>query len=260
MLKEDELMEQKRHSYTRYWECQGTRIIDCQTCGFNHVEEIPNQASLADFYREKYYRDVKPVDVSQFDQATIQICQENAKTSEHYINIYNKVRQLMKTESHIMVDIGCGYELLAYYFQSQGWCSYVIEASQDTREYLKKNGLTVIGSTIEESDLTKLPQATFINLQYVLEHLSEPYVILDKLYQALAPGGIIRICVPNDFSEGHLAYLEHYCGKMGWVCLPDHINYFTFDSLRYLLEKVGFHEVYRTTSFPLELLLTSGMD
>lgn len=57
-----------------------------------------------------------------------------------------------------------------------------------------------------------------------------------------------------------MAYLEHFKEAPHWVCLPDHVNYFSFDSLSGLLGRAGFREVYRTTNFPLEFLLLGGIN
>ena len=43
-----------------------------------------------------------------------------------------------------------------------------------------------------------------------------------------------------------------------WVAPPHHLNYFTFASLSGLLARVGFKELARSTSFPMELFALMG--
>jgi hypothetical protein len=45
-----------------------------------------------------------------------------------------------------------------------------------------------------------------------------------------------------------------------WVAPPHHLNYFDFDSLSALVERLGFTVAERTTSFPMEAFLMMGDD
>ena len=49
--------------------------------------------------------------------------------------------------------------------------------------------------------------------------------------ELLSPGGIICIQVPNDFNQLQLLALKKVTKKEWWVAIPDHINYFDFQSL-----------------------------
>lgn len=248
------------HIYTKFWEVDGNRIIECQSCGFKHVAKLPDKDQVKKFYQNLYYNDIKPVNYGDVNENVIKYYKNYAQSNQTYIKLYKKVNELLATDKKIMLDIGGGNDLLAYYFLLQGWQSFVVEPSKDASDYLKRYGLKVYNQRIEEFKELPVKQISFVNLQFVLEHLTNPYEVIKLIYDDMAPGGIFRVCVPNDFSEGQLAYLEKHQGKMGWVCLPDHINYFSFDSLSALLTRAGFQEVYKTTNFPLEFLLMGGMD
>ncbi|MBZ9624557.1 hypothetical protein G9F71_017030 [Clostridium sp. FP2] len=47
---------------------------------------------------------------------------------------------------------------------------------------------------------------------------------------------------------------------MFWVHLPDHINYFNFESIEKLTASVGFKLEHRTTNFPVDMFLAQGID
>lgn len=254
------MAESREHIYDICWDEQGYRIIDCKSCGFKHIYPIPGVRDLEDFYREKYFRDVKPFPYDMVDGDFVKNNEQKAMNSLDYLEIYDKIMDLKKTHAIGMLDIGCGNDLLSKLFQNRGWTVQIVEPSRDAGNYLEKFGLTVYNKPVEEIDSLVLNNISFVNIQFVLEHLRDPVDVLSKLYQLLVPGGIIRVCVPNDFSEGQMAYQEYYQEKLHWVCLPDHINYFTFESLKNLLTKVGFKEVYHTTTFPLEFLLLSGIN
>jgi SAM-dependent methyltransferase len=256
-------MSEVIHEPKRLWEEDGVRIIDCVSCGFIHVDPIPTKEELLTFYEQRYYTDVKPFNYKAVTEDYIASVREKVQKNGSYKRIFNQVEKLLPAERPSflsMLDIGCGNDLLSYYFESQGWHSVAIEPSRDAARYLRNFGLTVHERFADELDQLDLTDLSFVNIQFVLEHIADPTSLLQKVYDAMAPGGVIRICVPNDFSDGQLAYKEYYNEKLRWVVQPDHINYFSFSSLRQLLEKCGFEEVYRTTNFPLEFLLLGGMN
>jgi hypothetical protein len=76
----------------------------------------------------------------------------------------------------------------------------------------------------------------------------------------LNPGGLICIRVPNDFTEIQLSAQKHLNKKEWWIAVPDHINYFDFQSLHHLLEAAGFEVFYSQGDFPMELFLYMGED
>ena len=45
-----------------------------------------------------------------------------------------------------------------------------------------------------------------------------------------------------------------------WIAAPHHINYFSFDSLTRLLQRLGFAVVERDTTFPMEFFVLMGDD
>jgi len=248
------------HRYDKYWEHDGCKIIECIDCGFKHVYPIPDEESIKGFYDEKYYSDVKPFNYKNVSDEFISKRLEAINKNIQYCDIYSKVVGLKQNAETGMADIGSGNDLLALYFQNKGWQVCVIEPNVMAAEYLKRYKLPVINDYVENIPKEKLKGISFINVQFVLEHLKAPAAFLKKAYEMLTPGGIIRICVPNDFSEGQMAFKEYYNEAYRWVVSPDHVNYFDFNSLGRLLSRTGFRELYRTTNFPLEMLLMGGMN
>ncbi len=253
-------MEVQNHLYNQEWYVKDYKIVQCQTCGFKHIYPTPSTLELERFYWGKYYKEIKPFPYAQVTEEYIGKRIEQVNRNYSYNEIFNRVEKLKLTNIQRMVDIGCGNNLLVRFFQDRDWEVFALEPSHDAANFLKLFDLQVFDCSVEEIESTNITEISFINLQFVLEHIVEPFTVLKKLYEIMVPGGVIRVAVPNDFSEGQLAYVESYKEDFHWVCFPDHINYFTFDSLHNLLEKIGFQEVYRTTNFPLEFLLASGLN
>jgi len=93
-------------------------------------------------------------------------------------------------------------------------------------------GLNVFNTTLEEF-VEKRWYGYFdaINLKCVLEHVPNPMEILEICKSLLKDSGMICVEVPNDFNI--LQLQVHKLDKpQYWIAIPDHINYFDFDSLK----------------------------
>jgi predicted SAM-dependent methyltransferase len=105
--------------------------------------------------------------------------------------------------------------------------------------------------------------ARFILLEHVLEHLNSAsaYQLLEECWRVLAPGGVVRICVPDvTLVAGNAEYAE-FMTKHGWgnsgvraiACSHGHQMLWTFDSLAMVLQSIGFNVVKaapRTSAHP----------
>jgi hypothetical protein len=69
---------------------------------------------------------------------------------------------------------------------------------------------------------------------------------------------LIVIRVPNDFSPLQAIAQRQLGTDPWWIAVPDHINYFSFESLEHLLQAAGFAVVDRLGDFPMEMFLLFG--
>src|SRR5437588_4841337 len=73
-------------------------------------------------------------------------------------------------------------------------------------------------------------------MEHVLEHVLDPEALLARLPRVLAPGGVVAITVPNDFSAVQLeARALGHIDRDFWVAPAQHLNYFNAQSLPRLL-------------------------
>lgn len=118
--------------------------------------------------------------------------------------------------------------------------------------------LVTLGSPETELDSLVAAGKLFdlIWLDNVLEHVPRPEAFLDKAFGALKPGGFLLIEVPNDGSP-----LQKFLHDQGliqrefWQAYPEHLSYFTEDTLRSLLKSKGFSVVDVIADFPIDLFL-----
>ena len=66
------------------------------------------------------------------------------------------------------------------------------------------------------------------------------------------------IDVPNEFNEFQLTGRDTHKLNDWWIAPPNHLNYFSRDSLVNLLEKFDFEVKICEASFPLEMFLLFG--
>ena len=57
----------------------------------------------------------------------------------------------------------------------------------------------------------------FINLGNILEHVVDPIDLLQKCKVLLAKSGVLRVKVPNDFSELQLSLVDNNLANENWI-------------------------------------------
>lgn len=125
------------------------------------------------------------------------------------------------------LDIGCAYGFFVTLAEKSGFRGYGIDISrhalQEAQRYTQ--GLLLCLDVSRHP----LPFANncfdVITYMNTLEHLENYHASLRETLRTLKPGGLVHIYVPTH-------------GR--WFGDNTHINYFTLDSLRFVLERVGF--------------------
>jgi SAM-dependent methyltransferase len=114
------------------------------------------------------------------------------------------------------------------------------------------------GDAFEALDALSEAGAGFdvVALEHVLEHVRDPEALLARLPRVLAPGGVVAITVPNDYSPIQCA--ARAAGDVDrdfWLAPPQHLNYFDAPSLTALLTRLGFEIRIAYASFPIDWFL-----
>jgi 2-polyprenyl-3-methyl-5-hydroxy-6-metoxy-1,4-benzoquinol methylase len=93
-------------------------------------------------------------------------------------------------------------------------------------------------------------------LDNVLEHVPDAEAFLARVRHALAPSGLLLAEVPNDGSALHGFLLEtELVSREFWLAYPEHLSYFTPESLGALLSGEGFEVLDMLGDFPIDLFL-----
>jgi SAM-dependent methyltransferase len=99
-------------------------------------------------------------------------------------------------------------------------------------------------------------EVVFVN--HFLEHATRPELFLLKLKNILTSPGYVMISVPNDFSELQRELkIKGYYSKDYFIKYPDNLHYFNADSLKNLLNEIGFQFLDGIADFPIEWFIAN---
>jgi len=210
-------------------------FVRCSFCGLVQVVPMLTSKEIAKLYHE------------DFDHFTPYL--EQIDVHREYFK--KKVQEIKKTGS--LLDIGCAMGALLEEAQKQGMKAMGVDISQDAVSYCREKGLDVS---------VTWPKKMFdvVTVFQIIEHERDPLGFMRRVYKLLKKGGMVMLATPN-----HGGFWRKIMGKY-WVGFthPEHVVLLDFQSMRYLLEKVGFHDIDiqrdSPRPFPLSFAFTRAAD
>lgn len=215
----------------------------CETCSFYHAYPYPNEDFLSNYYDG--YKIPCPLHQEELDRVSKMIGSRFSTSAD-------------------IVDIGCGKGELLATLKKHGFKNlYGTEFGHMAEEAKKMEAITIFPYDIYGfCEWCKKESRIFdcVILINVLEHVPNPKNLLKQLKNILSPEGLLVFCVPNDFSVLQKIYLDKTQSKPWFLILPDHINYFSLETIDGVLEKTGYKLINKTVQYPLEFFLLQGDD
>ena len=142
-----------------------------------------------------------------------------------------------------VVDVGCGRGDLAAGFVARGWRATGVEPSAAACAAARARGVDAREGTL--ADVALEPGAYDAAVfQHSLEHTPDPAGDLARIHDALRPGGVALITVPN-FSSWQR---RRFGGRWYHLDLPRHRTHFTPRGLEAALERAGLEVAALSTS------------
>ena len=139
--------------------------------------------NLGAYYPQNYYHVC----------ATVEELARSAELERYKIDIVN---QFVKDGK--LLEIGPASGGFACLAKQAGFDVEVIEMSAKCCEFLEtKLGVRAINSHNEQEALAKLEKKNVIALWQVIEHLRDPFGLLNEACNKIQPGGILVIAAPN---------------------------------------------------------------
>jgi len=226
--------------------------------GFYTADPIPTKEEVDAFYKKEFYDS----NSKYFNNSSLLIQEQQSDFfNSRWEKIYDLSKSFFKSEllDKKVFDIGFGFAQALIYFKNKGIKVAGLEPSDEGVKYAKEQGINnAYQCSIENLEEVK-DKHDIVLLLNVLEHLRDPKkVLLDIKSNVLNKNGLLVIDVPNDFNDFQIAANNEYDLNEWWFYPPNHINYFSHDSLKSLLKSCGYKIEYCTSSFPLDLFLLFG--
>lgn len=169
----------------------------------------------------------------------------NNKPANYYNNARSEMLSFMPKSTKTLLDIGCGEgafaALIKEIYNIEIWG---IEFMKDRGEKAKKI-LDKIFIGACEDYIDELPDHYFDTIYFndVLEHLVDPYMVLEKVKSKLAPDGVIISSIPN--MRYHSA-LKNLVLNKNWeyeehgIMDKTHLRFFTGKSIANMYTRLGY--------------------
>lgn len=182
--------------------------------------------------------------------------------NQAYIKLRKDIIQFIEGKDIKVLDVGCSNGINGKWLLDQGIAKTVIgiETHAESVVNAKQNITKVIEKSVEDKELLaslQEEQFDYIILGDVLEHLLDPWEVLQQLEKTLAPNGKMVISLPN---VQHLETLVHLVFKGKWPYEPSglydrtHLRWFTLKNIEDLttqanLNIVKLHRVSRFRAY-----------
>ena len=190
----------------------GWILATCDSCGFMYAPEIrantATEFDLADDY-EPVWR-------------------------ARHAQVHRLLERLLRPGATI-VDVGAGFGGLGLLAQSEARFRYVgFEPSASVASAARRRGVDLRAELFLPDTLAEPVDA--VVLDNVIEHVADPISLLRDCRSCLKPSGVLVTIVPNrhDIRQA----VPKWRDANHWIP-PEHINYFTADSLVTALEGLG---------------------
>jgi len=214
---------------------KGSFLFRCPVCGI--IFKVPNCIELSNYYSLILAKDIKA------ESTPLEVVSE----------IYKKVLSQLSRDC-LIVDFGCGAGHFLEFLADAGYRNIIgVERSLRLAIHLRNKGLEVRENLLQIED----GSVDVVLAIEVLEHLEDPKSALAEIHRILKRSGSILITTPNQKS------IKAKVLRWRWKEFrrPSHLIFFDRNSLKRLLEEVGFSrarglkDIYYTRYRPIEFCL-----
>lgn len=212
------------NNYKIVYQENPSNVVKCKSCGLVSFNPQPSEADLKNYYNIFHDESISNIDSNILPRILSR--KRELKEIEEYITSKGKI-----------LDIGCANGEFLKAAQEEGWKAKGFETCPETANYaIEKLGLdVVIGSNLVDAGFSA-NEFDVITMQHVIEHLKNPLSTLKEVHKAIKSNGLLWISTPN--FDSFMAKAQGI--RWEWKAWPNHLYYFTLETMRKYLEKTGF--------------------
>lgn len=219
--------------------------VGCEECGLSFQRDI-----LTDEWLKVLYGQWISAEQIAFKDA--QQRRRPIEKSRALIQHCLQLHQLLEGDGQRplrILDFGCGDGKFLQLANAMGFRATGIDFSDSRQLRVRTVGGVHLYSSLAEMEAVASAEETLfdaVTTFQVLEHLADPLATLQALSGHLCPGGVLIVEVPNcqgiegkPLSEKEFAHIDPL----------EHINHFTPQSLRQMVQRAGFEAITSPVSF-----------
>jgi 2-polyprenyl-3-methyl-5-hydroxy-6-metoxy-1,4-benzoquinol methylase len=227
------------------------------TYGYHEVTPKPTEKELKKYYAEKYYQEELATYAKHYEKEELDYFRGKIEQKDYII------KQILNRNSGIdLLDIGCGEGFALDFYYEKGWNVFGVDFSDYGLSNNHPHLLPFLrqGDIFEEVNqlVKEKRQFDVVWLDNVLEHVINPIALLTQCSELTKSGGVLVIEVPNDYSNFQTALIgNEKVNRKYWEAYPDHLNYFTYQSLKNVCEAHGWLTSKVISDFPIEWYLAN---
>lgn len=223
--------------------------------GFLEVFPRPTSDELLIHYQERYFQESRSTYREQYSDSERALFYKRIELSIGAASI-----QISNLKGLAVLDLGCGEGWATSYFASKGAHVTGVDFSNDG---LKRHNPDLI-SQFRQADIYKFLESEdstydIVWTDHLLEHVIEPIRLMELVKSRLKAGGKFFVKVPNDGSQFQKELLDSgIVEAQWWVAPPEHLSYFTLDSLQNLGIATGLAVESKLASFPIDWFIPNS--
>ena len=196
----------------------GYDVIDCQACGFRHIDPLFTDEELKKFYDGEFYEKERP---DYFDRMEAD--------KEWWMLRYHHYYELLEAHApgRRILDIGSGPRLFPGGGPRARLAGAGLRALAHRRRLCARRAAWR-WSMISSPRPRRRSMGPFdaISLSMVLEHVRDPIGLIEEARSLLVPGGLLLLISPNDFNPLQMTLWKKLGFQPWWVNPKHHLNYF----------------------------------
>ncbi len=213
-------------------------LVRCDKCGFRQPESLPDLASYFDtIYDQKHDNDRSEAFFS------------NPYRDFIYRGILARLQKMLRPDRpRTLLDVGASAGRFVHVASQAGWDVEGAEIDPEMAAFASRRTGRPIHAGRAEDLALEGRHYSVVTLNDVLEHIPEPTPVVRRLLPLLHPGGILSIKVPHgpmqclkeSFRKRVLGRNDPLHHRSGVMTNFVHVNLFSVDSLRLMLENAGY--------------------
>jgi 2-polyprenyl-3-methyl-5-hydroxy-6-metoxy-1,4-benzoquinol methylase len=201
----------------------------CARCGITHLQSFAPQPKRygRDYFSKEYRAQYGRTYLEDFESIR-NACRPRAKI----------VQELLRVDGEgVVVDVGCAYGPFLDAAREAGMAVFGVDVSPGVVAHVRSRlRIPAVCDAFETMAPRSLPRRTAaITMWYVIEHFTDPDLVLRKVASLLPAGGVFAFSTPNGRGISGLRSFHEFLSNSP----ADHFTIFSPRGLRRLLEGYG---------------------